>query len=190
MFIEINKPYMNPIEATVLQQLIPTVGNPAGLPLEVLAEYGYAPVTIVNDPPIDPNVEYLVRPTQATLKGGEWVIESTVVQYTSQELQNIEDTLRTSIIEQIKDEAFRRIVLLIPVWKQRNLTARAAVFAMKTASGTTLTPSEQVEWDAGLAQWTQIDEIRTKSGTIETLVTELSLVDLKGFDPSLEQYWV
>lgn len=69
--------------------------------------------------------------------------------------------------EMVKAEAYRRIVAILPEWKQRNLTARAVELSMKVAGGSSLTIDEQAEWDAGSALWQRIKVIRAKSDEIE-----------------------
>lgn len=68
-------------------------------------------------------------------------------------------------------EAGRRILLICPEWKQRNLIARAAMHAKKD----NLTAAEQSEWDAGLAIWDQIDAIRTLSNDLTVTITAANL---------------
>ena len=70
---------------------------------------------------------------------------------------------------EVKAEAYRRIIRIIPEWKQRNLTARAAELAMKVAAGGTLTAAEQGEWDAGQVIWDKIKAVRAASDTIEAM---------------------
>jgi hypothetical protein len=69
--------------------------------------------------------------------------------------------------DEIKAEAERRILLVCPEWKQRNLTARAAELALKGAAN--LTPEEAEEVAAGQAIWDTIKAIRLASNTIEAM---------------------
>ena len=69
--------------------------------------------------------------------------------------------------EMVKDEAMRRILATVPEWKQRNLTARAAIMAKKVADGGTLTTSEATEWADGESIWNQVDAIRSASDALE-----------------------
>ena len=69
----------------------------------------------------------------------------------------------------VKLEAGRRILAIAPDWKQRNLTARAAEFAIKLAEGGTLTAAEKDERAAGEAIWTRIKSIRAASDALEAM---------------------
>lgn len=70
-------------------------------------------------------------------------------------------------VGQVKAEARRRIIAICPEWKQRNLTAQAAILAKKGPEN--WTAEEQAAWDAGEALWTQIAAIRAKSDQIEVM---------------------
>lgn len=67
----------------------------------------------------------------------------------------------------VKAEAARRILEICPEWKQRNLTAQAAILAKKGEAN--WTPEEQAAWDAGEAIWTKIAAIRAKSDALEAM---------------------
>ena len=69
----------------------------------------------------------------------------------------------------IKAEALRRILAIAPDWKQRNLIAQAAEFAIKLAEGGTLTAAEQDKRAAGEAIWSQIKSIRAASDELEAM---------------------
>jgi len=66
--------------------------------------------------------------------------------------------------DEIKAEAARRIEKVLPDWKQRNLTARAAELAMKGQ----LTSEEQAEWNAGEIIWDWIKLVRARSDELES----------------------
>lgn len=69
--------------------------------------------------------------------------------------------------QQVKTEAMRRILAILPEWKQRNLTAQAVVLAAKGAAN--WTAEEQAAWEAGTALWGRIVAIRTASDVIEAM---------------------
>lgn len=69
----------------------------------------------------------------------------------------------------VKAEAYRRIVAIVPEWKQRNLLAQATLLDKQIADGTPLTTPQQAEWDAGEAIWDQIAAIRAASDVIEAM---------------------
>lgn len=67
----------------------------------------------------------------------------------------------------VKDEAYRRIVAICPEWRQRNLTAQAAILADKGRAN--WTTGELANWNAGKAIWERIAAIRAASDTIEAM---------------------
>lgn len=69
--------------------------------------------------------------------------------------------------QDVKSEAQRRILHILPEWKQRNLTARAAELAIKGVQNWSL--DEQAEVVAGQALWDQIKIVRTKSDELEAM---------------------
>lgn len=71
--------------------------------------------------------------------------------------------------EMVKAEAGRRIVEIVPEWKQRNLTARGTKFALRLAQGDTLSVADQAELAAGEAIWAQVEAIRDASDLIEAM---------------------
>lgn len=67
--------------------------------------------------------------------------------------------------DQVKAEAYRRIVLVCPEWKQRNLTAQAAILA--DTGRDNWTAQDLADWNAGKLIWDAIDAIRAASDTLE-----------------------
>lgn len=86
----------------------------------------------------------------------------------------------TVTAEDVKAEAMRRILAVAPEWKQRNLTAQAAILAK--IGETNWTPEQAAAWAAGEALWGQIAAIRAASDLIETL-------DPIPTDYQNDQYW-
>jgi hypothetical protein len=78
-----------------------------------------------------------------------------------------EPVIELTINDLIKAEAARRILEICPEWKQRNLTAQAAILAKKGEAN--WTPEEQAAWDAGEVIWAQIAAIRAKSDALEAM---------------------
>lgn len=87
--------------------------------------------------------------------------------------QQIDDALAAILspkrlsLEQIKAEAGRRILALIPDWKQRNYIARDAEITKIIVSGGSLTAEQQAERTAIEAVWEQAKAIRSASDAIE-----------------------
>lgn len=76
---------------------------------------------------------------------------------------------RTPSLEEVKEEARRRILDLVPEWKQVNLTARAVELQDIYRVNGAWTTEEQAEHDALVAAWAEIKAIRTKSDEIEAM---------------------
>lgn len=76
--------------------------------------------------------------------------------------------VRAQMIPLVKAEAERRILAIVPAWKQRNLLARATLLAEKGRD--TWTDAELAEWTAGEAIWAQVVAIRTASDRIEAMI--------------------
>lgn len=77
------------------------------------------------------------------------------------------EQLRAEQVEAVKAEAMRRILAICPEWKQRNLTAQAAILAEKGRAS--WTADELAAWNAGRAIWDQIAAIRSRSDAIEAM---------------------
>jgi len=82
--------------------------------------------------------------------------------------------------QQVKDEAYRRIIAICPEWRQRNLTAQASILAEKGRAN--WTTEELAAWEAGEAIWSEIATIRAKSN-------ELELMDPIPQDYTEDKWW-
>ncbi len=69
--------------------------------------------------------------------------------------------------EDVKAEAGRRIIGVLPEWKQRNLTAQAAILAEKGRPN--WTAEELAAWDAGRQLWGQVALVRQASDVLEAM---------------------
>lgn len=67
----------------------------------------------------------------------------------------------------IKSEAARRIVAVVPEWKQRNLIAQATQLLAKGRSN--WSDAEKAAWAAGDAVWRRVAAIRARSDEIEAM---------------------
>lgn len=79
--------------------------------------------------------------------------------------------VRAEMVAAVNAEAQRRIFLIAPDWKQRNLTAQAVMLTRKIADGGTLTAEEQAAWDAGEAIWGRIKAVRDASNVLNAMTT-------------------
>ena len=93
----------------------------------------------------------------------------------------------TEIIIKTKAEAQRRILAVIPQWKQANLTARGVELNTKVISGGVLTTAEQAELTAGFALWSKAKAIRTASDLIEQDIA--ASINLATFDVVNSARW-
>ena len=85
-------------------------------------------------------------------------------------------------IAETKAEANRRILAILPEWKQRNYTARAVE---KVAAGEV----GDDEWNAMNAAWTAIKAIRLASDAIEAEINALTDEQAGQYDVSANPLW-
>lgn len=89
-------------------------------------------------------------------------------QPTEQDLAPYELEVAKPTVEQIKAEAGRRILLLMPEWKQRNYTARMTeLLKIRTLNGS-WTTQEQAEVDFLEGEWNKAKAIREASNVLES----------------------
>ena len=67
----------------------------------------------------------------------------------------------------IKAEAERRILALLPEWKQRNLTARGVELVLTLVKNKGWTADEAAEAAAIEAQWNKVKAVRARSDELE-----------------------
>lgn len=82
----------------------------------------------------------------------------------------------------VKAEANRRILAILPEWKQRNYTARAVE---KVAAGEV----GDDEWNAMQAAWQQIKAVRVASDAIEAEINALTDEQAGQYDVSASPLW-
>jgi hypothetical protein len=136
-----------------LRSAHPNVSFPKLPNEEVAQEFGFN-VAVLADRPVDELGKRVIRNTSASLVNGVWTVGWT-----------IEDVPVTS--QQVKDEAYRRIIAIVPEWKQRNLTAQASQLAEKGRAN--WTAEELAAWNAGQVIWDQVAAIRAKSDALEAM---------------------
>ena len=92
-----------------------------------------------------------------------------------------------TIIAAIKIEAGRRILVILPEWKQRNLIARGTELNTIHAQNGVWTQTEANEVAALETIWNSVKAIRTKSDEIEATV---ATADFSTFDPTDDALWI
>ncbi len=75
--------------------------------------------------------------------------------------------MKPGTADEVKAEANRRIIQIVPEWKQRNLLAQAILLNDKGRANWTAQESE--DWDTALLIWAQVEAIRTRSDAIEAM---------------------
>lgn len=131
----------------------PNTSFPRNLTDEVLASYGRARVVEEEMPAIGP-FDVAEQNDRPSLVDGVWRRGWTV-------------TRKPVPTSAVKAEAERRILAIVPEWKQRNLIAQATQLLHKGRA--TWTPQEQAAWEAGDAIWRQVAVIRAASDRIEAM---------------------
>lgn len=132
----------------------PSVSFPSEIPDALLAEYGVFRPTEASRPAVSHSERAVQDEIPTKQPDGSWVLGWTV-----------ERKGAATVTKQIKAEAHRRILALVPEWRQRNLLAQAVLLSEKGRG--TWTTEEQGAWDAGQSLWTQIAMIRAASDALE-----------------------
>lgn len=138
------------------------VSFPKSISDDTLARFGVYPYTQQDRPTYDNRTQKIEVGDFIETETG-WERSWTIVDKTSEEIAEYD----TRMISSVKIEAQRRILSIIPEWKQRNLTARAAELAIK--GSVNWTAEEQAEYEAGQAVWDSIKAVRTKSDALESM---------------------
>ncbi|RED52189.1 hypothetical protein [Aestuariispira insulae] len=95
------------------------------------------------------------------------------------------EEIRAELTKTVKAIAQAKILAIIPIWKQINLTARAAQLAMKGS----LSPEEQAEWDAGEAIWNRVAPIRAASDLIEAEIAAANIPQMRDIVLESDHRW-
>lgn len=134
---------------------------------EGLNAIGVYPVVIEDPPVFDAFTEDVVRNEVPDIIGTQAVLGWTVVQL--DEAQKLRK--REHKIEEIKSEANRRIVEVMPMTKQLNTLAESLVLvlAILNDNANVISTENQAKVDAVLSTWEYISSIRNKSDELEEL---------------------
>ncbi len=90
-------------------------------------------------------------------------------------------------VAQIKAEAGRRILAVLPEWEQRNLTARSVeLLHIGKAAWTTEEAAEAAAIDA---LWAGAKAIRSISDDLEASLDGMTAEELAAFDPTDDAHW-
>ena len=91
-------------------------------------------------------------------------------------LYNNGDDAVADLQPSIRKECERRILELMPAWRQRNVIAD-------------LSSSDADKKAAALEAWAQVEALRTKSNELEEAVRTMSDEEHFTFDPTNDTYW-
>lgn len=133
---------------------------------ETKALYSVYPVIEEPSPTYNEATQRIVR-QQPQLINNQWVIKWVVADKTEEE----QIQYREKQVRNIKAEASRRIISIVPEWKQRNIIARGLEIARKMIRNgpNTLSPEEEAEEAAISALWTEVKRLRTVSDQLEAM---------------------
>lgn len=138
----------------------PNVSFPKSPSDSLLADWDVYPYTVETKPTFD-NRTQRIELGDFVNTNGSWVQTWNVINKTTEEISQYD----AEMVVAVKAEAQRRIISIIPEWKQRNLTARAAELAIKGVSS--WTAEETSEYQSGQAIWNQIKAVRAASDALE-----------------------
>lgn len=85
-------------------------------------------------------------------------------------------------VQETKAEAGRRILAILPEWKQRNYTARAVEKVAANEVG-------DDEWNEMQAAWRQIGAVRAASDQIEAHIQTLTDEEAGAYDVAASELW-
>lgn len=119
----------------------------------------------------------------------EWIVADEVAAQAVLDGVDAVGVLRQQAVVAIKAEAARRIELLAPEWRQRNMTARGLELLMLSMQRT-LTADEAAEIVAIEAVWMMIKAVRAASNGVEAEVMVMSdIAALESFDAVTHPGW-
>ena len=127
-----------------------------------------------SDTPLD-------RYRPATEKVGDAVVLSWVADSVADRTAALAEW-KDLLIESAKAEANRRILAILPEWKQRNYTARAVE---KVADGEV----GDDEWNAMSAAWTAIKAVRVASDAVEAEIATITEQQAAQYDVAASPLW-
>ena len=78
---------------------------------------------------------------------------------------------------QAKEEAYRRIIDILPEWKQRNYTAKSVELTEKKVDGLALTEDELNLLAEIKIKWASIQQVRTASDSIESEIDNIDFAE-------------
>lgn len=151
-----------PVTADEMRKAYSNTSLPEVIPEWLAKNLGFHPVFADEKPADNPDTiwEMEAAPQQ---RGSDWFVGWIGRDRTLAE----QEEYRQSKSDQVKAEAYRRIITICPEWQQRNLTAQAAQLAKKGEAN--WTPEEAAAWAAGETLWGQIAAIRAASDVIEAM---------------------
>lgn len=145
-----------------------------------LADLGWFPEIVVGYEPFDSATQ--VRTGPALSVG----VDKVTATWTVSDLPTAD--LQVRRINETKAEAYRRIIEIIPEWKQRNLTARAV--ELLRVGEANWSQAQADEYAAGEAVWAAVKAVRTSSDTLETNIGGMTTDQLKALDVSAAEHWL
>lgn len=91
---------------------------------------------------------------------------------------------------QTKKEAYKKIINILPEWKQRNYTAKSVELTEKKVDGIVLTQEESNILNTIKIKWALIQEIRAASDEIEIQINNVSIIeDIEAYDIENNALW-
>ncbi len=98
--------------------------------------------------------------------------------------------LREEKKTQTKEEAYKRIVNILPEWRQRNYIAKSVELTEKKADGIALSQDELNVLDTIKATWVLIQQIRIASDNIEIELDGLNIIeDIEAYSVENNVLW-
>ena len=138
------------------------ISFPSTISDEIKASHQVYPVFEMPIPAYDETTQNVVRQTPQ-LVSTQWIVEWVVVNKTEEE----KIQYRENQINKIKEEAHRRIVQVVPEWKQLNLLARSTELVKIGEQNWTEAEREEVVLIESI--WDKVKQLRAKSDELEAI---------------------
>lgn len=149
-----------------LRQDYPLTSFPALISDEIRSHYKVFPVVEEQKPQYDKRTQDLQR-LPPRLVEAVWTVQYVIIDKTQEQIAQYDEQYSLNMVKKIKAEANRRIVQIVPEWKQLNLLARSTELVKIGEQNWTEAEREEVVLIESI--WNKVKHIRAKSDELEVM---------------------
>ena len=142
------------------------VSFPNSLTDEIRARYNMFPVVEEAIPQYDERTQN-IQLQAPELLNGVWTAQYLVIDKTQAEIDQYDQVHYAEMVNLVKIEAHRRIVQVVPEWKQLNLLARSTELVKIGEQNWTAAEREEVVLIESI--WDKVKQLRAKSDELEAI---------------------